>query len=236
MPLSRPLLEPPRLTASGWCALNDVGCGHRRSGLSTRRRGCGVRCCVCIVSRWRRVSGCCQFCSGYTGPPQDVVDNSDPRVPRTIDAAEQRASGLLIGSQANIEGGYYRREMDMGSPGRRSRPTPQRGTRTTALSRHSAERVATKPTVCAWTTTKRTTERDCKRLVTTYDGGAPRPANLGCQRPSAQLPRGGDVENACQILNCGSEQQNWDDSGRGRPRRSSSPSSCRWRRWLCRWR
>jgi hypothetical protein len=49
-------------------------------------------------------------------PTREVVLNSNPRVPQTIDAAKkQRKTWLLIGSQANIEGGYYRRDMDMGT-------------------------------------------------------------------------------------------------------------------------
>jgi hypothetical protein len=45
-----------------------------------------------------------------------VVLGSDPRVPQTIAAAKKRRNvWLLIGSQANIEGGYYRRDMDMGT-------------------------------------------------------------------------------------------------------------------------
>ena len=47
-------------------------------------------------------------------PTQEVVDSSDARVPRTIDAAKkQRNIWYMIGSQANVEGGYYRRDMDM---------------------------------------------------------------------------------------------------------------------------
>jgi hypothetical protein len=47
-------------------------------------------------------------------PTQDLVDNSDPRVPRTTDAAKKQSKiWYLIGSQANVDGGYYRRAMDM---------------------------------------------------------------------------------------------------------------------------
>jgi|SRR3954449_6043725 hypothetical protein len=49
-------------------------------------------------------------------PTQEVLDNSDPRVPRTIDESKKvRKVWMLIGSQADIEQGYYRREMDMGT-------------------------------------------------------------------------------------------------------------------------
>ena len=47
-------------------------------------------------------------------PTQEVVDNSDPRVPRTNDAAaKQDRIWYKIGQQANVDGGYYRNEMDM---------------------------------------------------------------------------------------------------------------------------
>jgi hypothetical protein len=47
-------------------------------------------------------------------PTQEVVDDSDPRVPRTVDASKkQRKTWYLMGSQANVDGGYYRREMDV---------------------------------------------------------------------------------------------------------------------------
>ncbi|WP_155765882.1 hypothetical protein [Mycobacterium colombiense] len=47
-------------------------------------------------------------------PTQEVADNSDPRVPRTVDAAKKQSKiWYLIGSQANVDGGCYRREMDM---------------------------------------------------------------------------------------------------------------------------
>ena len=47
-------------------------------------------------------------------PTQELVDNSDPRVPRTTDAAKKQSKiWYLIGSQANVDGGYYRRDMDM---------------------------------------------------------------------------------------------------------------------------
>jgi hypothetical protein len=47
-------------------------------------------------------------------PTQEVVDNSDPRVPRTIDAAKKQSKiWYPIGNQANVDGGYYRRDMDM---------------------------------------------------------------------------------------------------------------------------
>jgi hypothetical protein len=56
-------------------------------------------------------------------PTQEVMDNSDPRVPRTVDAAKkQRDRWALIGSQANIEGGYYRGDLDM-STAREAQPT-----------------------------------------------------------------------------------------------------------------
>jgi len=42
------------------------------------------------------------------------VEDSDPRVPRTVEAAKkQRKVWLPIGSQANTDGGYYRRDLDM---------------------------------------------------------------------------------------------------------------------------
>lgn len=47
-------------------------------------------------------------------PTQEVVDDSDPRVPGTVDASKkQRKTWYLMGSQANVDGGYYRREMDV---------------------------------------------------------------------------------------------------------------------------
>jgi hypothetical protein len=47
-------------------------------------------------------------------PTQEVVDDSDPRVPRTVDASKkQRKTWYMMGSQANVDGGYYRREMDV---------------------------------------------------------------------------------------------------------------------------
>jgi hypothetical protein len=47
-------------------------------------------------------------------PTQEVVDNSDPRVPRTVDAAKKQSKiWYKIGSQANVDGGYYRSVMDM---------------------------------------------------------------------------------------------------------------------------
>lgn len=46
-------------------------------------------------------------------PTLEEVDDSDPRVPQTIDQAKkQRDLWLLTGSQANVEGGYYRRDME----------------------------------------------------------------------------------------------------------------------------
>jgi hypothetical protein len=47
-------------------------------------------------------------------PTQEVVDDSDPRVPRTVDASKkQRKTWYMMGSQANVDGGHYRREMDV---------------------------------------------------------------------------------------------------------------------------
>lgn len=46
-------------------------------------------------------------------PSQALVDNYDPRVPRTVDGAKkQRRTWLLILSHATIKQGYYHREMD----------------------------------------------------------------------------------------------------------------------------
>ena len=55
-------------------------------------------------------------------PTQEVVDNSDPRVPQTVDASTKQRDWMLIGSQANIEGGYYRRDLDLGTA-RAAQPT-----------------------------------------------------------------------------------------------------------------
>lgn len=46
-------------------------------------------------------------------PTGEVVPNSDPRVPKTIAESKKRREWMLIGSQANIDQGYYRRDMDM---------------------------------------------------------------------------------------------------------------------------
>lgn len=57
--------------------------------------------------RWRRENW-------LHKPTQEVVDDSDPRVPRTVDASKkQRKTWYLIGSQADVDSGYYRRDMDM---------------------------------------------------------------------------------------------------------------------------
>lgn len=47
-------------------------------------------------------------------PTQEIVDNSDPRVPRTNDEArKQRKTWYKTGNQANADDGHYRAEMDM---------------------------------------------------------------------------------------------------------------------------
>lgn len=54
---------------------------------------------------------------------QEVMDNNDPRAPQTVAAAEKQCDRwLLIGNQANIEGGFYRGDLDM-STARAARPT-----------------------------------------------------------------------------------------------------------------
>jgi hypothetical protein len=56
-------------------------------------------------------------------PTQEVVGNSDPRVPQTVDEMKKRRrEWRLILSHSTIEQGYYRREMDM-STGRAAEPT-----------------------------------------------------------------------------------------------------------------
>ncbi|BBX24034.1 hypothetical protein MTER_34450 [Mycolicibacter terrae] len=47
-------------------------------------------------------------------PTLEVVDDSDPRTPRTVDESKrQRNTWHLVLDEAVIEQGYYRREMDM---------------------------------------------------------------------------------------------------------------------------
>lgn len=46
-------------------------------------------------------------------PTQQRVPNEDPRVPKTIDAAKKAHDWFLIGSQADIADGFYRRDLDM---------------------------------------------------------------------------------------------------------------------------
>jgi hypothetical protein len=47
-------------------------------------------------------------------PTGEVVDHSDPRVPRTVDASKKQSKiWYRMGSQADAEDGYYRREMDV---------------------------------------------------------------------------------------------------------------------------
>lgn len=60
-------------------------------------------------------------------PTQEVVSDGDPRVPRTIAAAKKQRDWLLVGSQANVDDGFYRRDMDM-STRRADQPTSQPGT------------------------------------------------------------------------------------------------------------
>ena len=51
-------------------------------------------------------------------PTLEEVDDRDPRVPRSIDAAKKhRHLWLLTGSQANVDEGFYRRDMDMDTAG-----------------------------------------------------------------------------------------------------------------------
>jgi tRNA(Arg) A34 adenosine deaminase TadA len=56
-------------------------------------------------------------------PTQELVDNEDPRVPRTVDEMKRRRrEWLVILSHATINQGYYRREVDM-STARAVEPT-----------------------------------------------------------------------------------------------------------------
>jgi hypothetical protein len=46
-------------------------------------------------------------------PTQEIVDNSDPRVPRTIDESKKVSKiWYMMGSQTNTGDGFYRRDMD----------------------------------------------------------------------------------------------------------------------------
>lgn len=45
-------------------------------------------------------------------PTQEVVDDDDPRVPRTIDESKKhRKTWYMVGSQADVVGGHYRRDI-----------------------------------------------------------------------------------------------------------------------------
>ena len=45
-------------------------------------------------------------------PSQDRVEDGDPRIPRTVDERKKYANVWYpIDSQANVEGGYYRRDI-----------------------------------------------------------------------------------------------------------------------------
>lgn len=44
---------------------------------------------------------------------QELADYSDPRVPKTNAAMTRQRTWHIVGSQANVEGGYYRRDLDM---------------------------------------------------------------------------------------------------------------------------
>ncbi|WP_071289058.1 hypothetical protein [Mycolicibacterium llatzerense] len=50
-------------------------------------------------------------------PTQEVATDDDPRVPRTIEASKTQRDWCLTGSQADIESGYYRRDLDMSTAG-----------------------------------------------------------------------------------------------------------------------
>lgn len=45
----------------------------------------------------------------------EVAPDGDPRVPRTVDQAKKDRTWYLVGSQADVAGGYYRREVDEGT-------------------------------------------------------------------------------------------------------------------------
>lgn len=46
----------------------------------------------------------------------EVAPDGDPRVPRTVDEAKKERNWCLVGSQADGLGGFYRREVDEGTP------------------------------------------------------------------------------------------------------------------------